>query len=259
MRVVEAKVLALGDLQSLFANEVVAVRVPDFYPRQSLEGLTTRMCDSTMVGTYANAPDIARIGVAYFEKQTSADVADEYELNSIAWINRMRQAALPNILPNDQLRLALDEAWPAGSTLATLDGHRAFCGLIRIFRAGSMAEPHMDVLEWDRTAPPEQDALAAQIAANIYIRMPRTGGALMIWPISLSRAEYQRGRRPDSYGLADDALSGEPITLRPRDGELILFNARHVHAVTASDDGDRITSSCFVGMRSIDVPLSLWS
>ncbi len=248
-----------ADLIQFFAGDVDVLRVPGFYPAVAAAEIALRFTASKLRGPYDGAPRIDRIGRALFEKQASAQAAADYEANSVGWIDELRDAASPFPLPIDLLRLKLDELWAAGSTLATIEGCRAFCGLIRIFPAGGEAEPHMDVLEWDLPEGHPDGVLAGQFAANIYCQVPRVGGELLIWPRTLTRDDYEAHRRPGSYGLLDTALAGEPTVIRPQVGELIMFNSRRVHAVCASIDESRVAASCFVGHRGAGQSLCLWS
>lgn len=259
MRILISQELTATGLRQLFENSIDILRVPGFYPEEASIEIARRFDRSNLRGPYDGAPNIDRIGRALFEKQISSTAAAEYEAHSLDWIDQLRGAVRPLQLPIDLLRLKLDELHRSGSTLATIEGTRAFCGLIRIFPAGGEAEPHMDVLAWDLPDGHPDGRLLGQFAANVYCRVPQRGGELKVWPISHSKEEYRRHQRPESYGLLPTGLVGEPVMIRPGLGELIMFNSRLVHAVGASPDEDRIAASCFVGTRGDTYPLSVWS
>lgn len=259
MKVIETKGVRRDDLFSLILGEAQVLRVPEFYDRRAALEIAERLETSSLRGSYENAPDIARIGKAYFERQASAQAALEYQVHSLNWISDLREAVRPYPAPMDQLRVCLDDVWAAGATLATIEGQRAFCGLVRIFAPGNRAEPHQDILSWD-VAPDHPDGkLFCQLAANIYCKMPDEGGELEIWPISLTRPDYERLRIPGSYGVQVNELGLESIRIRPEPGELIIFNSRLVHAVRPGSGCDRVTSSCFIGVVDTSTPLRMWS
>jgi hypothetical protein len=256
----EDKPIAKAVREVLTGNAHV-LRVPTFFSKAACERMARIVDGSDMTGAYLNAPEIKRTGRAYFERGrgANAEAVLDYDTNAVSWMAQMRDAAAPMQLPIDRLRLTLDDLWPAGATVATIEGTRAFCGLMRIFEPGASAEPHMDVLAWDVTEGHPDGELAGQAAANVYLTMPESGGELTIWPMTLDYEAYQRHRRPGSYGLTIEALSCQPVTLKPEVGELIIFNSNLVHAVEPGRGGDRVTASCFIGYRADNSPLIFWS
>lgn len=246
-------------LKALFNDDISIVRVANFYPIDACELISNRILESQLIGKYANAPDISRVGRAYFEKQSGLEASEDYNRNAIEWIGNIRGFVSPLQPPIDRLRLVLDEIWPAGATIATLEGRRAFCGLTRVFSAGARSDLHMDVLAWDMPEGCGDGRLAAQLAANIYTKMPSQGGDLLIWPRSLSRHEYEQFRIPGSYGVSANNLNSSPTRVAPNKGDLILFNSHLVHAVQPGGPEDRISCSCFIGLKAERCPLQLWS
>ncbi len=133
-------------LQRLVCREIIAIRVRSFFSELSCQRFCEIVEDSSLKGRYVNAPDINRIGQAFFESQASEAMRSEYAENALDWVKLMRTECAPLLTPIDKLRLELDEAWRAGSMLGTLFGRKMFAGLVRVFNAGSEAEPHVDVL-----------------------------------------------------------------------------------------------------------------
>lgn len=254
-----AEQLNIPNIASLLNGDLTAVRFLNYYPVDICNEIAERLISSSLLGYYVNAEKIGRVGRAFFESLVSEEYLHAYQAHAVEWIRELRNLCSPYLTPIDKLRLDLDETWPSGATVATLDGKKMFVGLARIFDDGSNCEPHQDRLDWD--APNVQDAksLEAQLAANIYLRMPPHGGKLLIWPRSLSKTEYEAGRNSGSYGVSTSALDCSPICITPSVGELVLFNSRLVHAVTDSIGGNRVTASCFIGYRNENSPLVMWS
>jgi hypothetical protein len=252
-------VLSEEALESLSANELDAIRVKHFCQPDLCSEISRRMRGSRLYGRYENAPLIGRVGQALYESQASEEADRRYWESACQWIHELRSACSPWLTPIDKLRLELDEIWRAGAAQGSLDGRKMFVGLARVFEEGANADPHQDVLAWDVPGSADARALRGQIAANIYLQMPPTGGLLAIWPVELSREEYAASQLLDTYGVDAALLRCDPVRLRPDQGELILFNSRRVHAVEAPVGGPRITWSCFIGIPVNGKPLMMWS
>lgn len=262
MNVIELsqKVTADAVLQ-LATGKASAIRIANFLPAKSCKAITKLVLASELHGAYDNAPRIHRVGGAFFEAGDSTAAALAYLDKAPGWIETMRRECAPHPLPMDVLRLHLDEIWPGSAQLTRMSGRQMFAGLIRRFQPGAGAEPHQDHLEWDaRTAGiDDHPYFDAQLAANIYMKVPPRGGELVIWPVGLTRTQYEAARIPGSYGVRKELLEGTPLVLPPRAGELIMFSSRNTHEVKPSSGGDRVASSNFIGFNGLYRPLSLWS
>lgn len=256
-----AEQVNVGDLLALIQGEVISIRVKRFLSEGDCGSVAERMMKSALFGYYANsgAEKIGRVGQAFYESQTSAEARQRYENDGPLWMRQMRLELSAGLTPIDKLRLELDEVWPYGATIGRLDGRKMFAGLGRVFDEGSGAEPHQDILGWDAPNCPQAATLIQQLAANVYLTTADEGGELMIWPRSLTKAEYERCRRPGSYGVLPEYLPAEYATIQPEIGELILFCSRNVHAVGVIRKGRRATWSCFIGMTSLTSSLFFWS
>lgn len=257
--IVEAQEVSLDHIHGLLEGRYLFVRVPGYYPADAAEKLSSALEESPLHGAYVNAPDIGRVGQAFFESQAGAEVAARYSVNAVNWIREMRRAVFPGILPIDRLRLELDETWHCGANLGVINDAKMFAGLTRTFRKGAAAEPHQDVLAWDAPGNEHAAKIRGQLAANVYLRVSEKGGELSVWPISFSKEAYEERKVAGSYGLKPETLASRKVSVAPRQGELILFNANLVHAVEEIVEGGRITCSCFIGFRAHNEPLMIWS
>ncbi len=253
--------LTADAIVQLATGNATAIRVAAFLPTQTCDVITKLALASKLHGAYENAPRIHRVGCAFFEAGANTAAAIKYLDNATHWIETMRTECAPHALPMDVLRLHLDEIWPGSAQLNRLGGRQMFAGLIRRFQPGAGAEPHQDHLEWDAQNAGIEDhpCFDAQLAANIYMKVPPRGGELVIWPSSLTRSQYDEARIPGSYGVRKELLNSTPTVLTPRAGELIMFSSRNTHEVQPSEGGDRVASSNFLGYSGTYHPLRLWS
>lgn len=256
-KVIRVSTVECHHLAALAIGEVDAIRISNFATPESCEFLAASILRSDLLGDYDNARLISRVGKSFFETETP-ESRKHYFAKSIQWIREMRELCEPMLTPIDKLRLALDEAWPSGATLASMEGDRLFAGLARIFKRGSFSEIHQDNLLWDAPHSNFSRELTAQFAANTYLKMPNNGGALNLWRTELSKEQYDQWKNEGSYGLNSCFLPPPDITLVPKVGELIIFNSRRPHEVT-DGDGDRIAWSSFIGVRRRCDALTIWS
>jgi hypothetical protein len=248
------------DLYDLTEGRTLAIHVPGYYPPDYAQMLSHRLQSHELFGRYANAPDIGRVGMAYFETVNDPERRRRYYELAPGWIQALRDAYAPFQSPMDKLRLQLQEHWPCGANLENIEGRPMFVGLARVFGSGAGAHPHQDVLRRDAARGcARAGSLITQLAANIYLCPSAEGGELELWSWRLSDAEYEALQMPGSYGLDRARLPEPEAVLRPGAGDAILFDATRLHAVRPARGGPRVTVSCFIGYRGRDQPLTYWS
>jgi predicted 2-oxoglutarate/Fe(II)-dependent dioxygenase YbiX len=160
----------------------------------------------------------------------------------------------------DELRLALQEHWPAGADFESLHpGKKMFVGMPRVFEKQGGALPHVDRLAWDVPDIAAAQSLRAQIAANVHLRTADKGGEVELWAFRPDQEEYEELRLHGTYGLERAKLPPPDAVVAPHLGDLILFNSNRIHAVRPCTGGPRVTVSCFIGYRGESLPLTYWS
>lgn len=249
--------LTIEAIRSIFKGETLIARVANF----SDPGICPNLADGLQKAgydDYLNAPMVGRIGMSFFETGENPDIVRHYFDTAILNIEKLRTACAPYQCPMDIFRCVIDEIWPAGGNLQTLSGQKMFAGLSRNMRPTTPLLAHHDI--FSRLAPHavESNSLLTQLAVNVYIDVPEIGGELIMWRDEISDKEFLK-RRGSKYGMDLDLLGEPDITIKPKVGELILFNARKLHAVKAGEGSDRLTVSCFLGYRGEGHPLTIWS
>jgi hypothetical protein len=125
-------------------------------------------------------------------------------------------------------------------------------------KPGTPLLAHHDMFGRHAPNTPETDSLISQFGVNIYANVPEVGGELAIWLDEISDEEFLL-RRGGQYGMSIEALGEPDMTVKPENGDLILFNARKLHAVLAGSGTERLTISAFFGYRGDSSPLTVWS
>lgn len=233
--------------KAVIAGDVIAVRCPGYYSPPLAEEISKRLVRHPRFSHYEKAPGIGKVGFPYYDTAGDHEFEAKYWANALEWIRTVRAAFWPYLSPIDRLRLDLDEQWSQGARLLRDAINRpAFAGLSRVFEDGGEALPHLDRLEWDAAIGRFKASPAAQVAMNVYMKIPARGGELAIWRVKPDRRRYEELRIPGSYGLRRELLGEPDAVIEPQPGELILFDAQNVHAVYKSSGGPRVTVSFFV-------------
>ncbi|MEV4743559.1 hypothetical protein [Streptomyces sp. NPDC049555] len=249
--------LSQEDILSLIDGTALAVHVPGFVPAEALAPARRKLIDHPDRGALTQATEFQRIGYAYSEVHDDAS-REHYHHQARAGIQRMRELFAPYASPSDVLRLLLEETWQAGAHLMHMDGRKAFVGICRYQHKDVDLNPHTDALE--RNLPAGHALhLKAQLSANIYLNIPRTGGELELWGTEPGEEVYGRLMGGRTWGI-DRARIGPPAqVVKPAPGDLLLLNPRRIHAVRPSGDEPRITLGHFIGYYGTARPLELWS
>lgn len=255
--VIEETALSFSNLRALINHETQVLRIPGFISPEACKNISQGL-KSTGYNDYLNAPSVGRIGMSYFETGRKKEIVDHYFATALENINTLRKACAPHPCPIDTLRCNFDEIWPSGCGLQDLYGKKMFVGLSRCMKPGIPLLAHHDMFGRHAPDTPEAASLISQFGINVYVDVPKAGGELAMWMTEISDEEFLE-RRGQHYGVPLELLEPPDFTVKPQNGDLILFNARKIHAVLAGEGCDRLTISAFLGYRGIDERLTVWS
>ena len=245
------------DIMRLCGGEVLALRMRNFVPSAVIERAREHLFQHPDRGSLGHAAEFTRLGIAFSEVR-SEKLRNAYHRDALINIRRIRRLFGELASPIDRFRVMLDDAWPAGAHLLSIDDRKCFVGVCRYQEPGVDLAPHIDDLHWTM---PEQVAwrLEYQLSANMYLQVPSTGGELEIWRIKPDSHRYAALQGGRSYGVRRDQVPFPDLVIKPEVGDLVIINPRFIHAVRPATEVDRITLSAFIGVKSWSEPLIFWS
>lgn len=250
-----SKELNADSIRKLIAKNIDAIHVPGFYPEDLAATFADRVAGDAGLEAYKVQNALKRLGMGYVDVGKDADNAERYHSEALRSIWGIRDLIYPRLTPLDHFRLLLEEVWPAGATIQSIDGRKSFVGTCRVIDPGAKMLPHNDRLA--RMLTSGMSDLTGQLAVNIYLDMPPEGGELELW---LSEPTPEQDKEQETRDGLDREVLGEPrLVIRPQNGDLVLFNSLLIHGVTPGVGSRRVTMSCFVGYRGDDQPLTYWS
>lgn len=253
--------LQYHDLHALLSGKLLALRIPNFYAEDQCLQLLSSFQGLPLFAPYRMAKDmpIHRIGMSLFETENQAEYLNRYYKSAQDSMKKLSLICYPNANPLTLLHTLLDEVWPLGAQVEDIHGYPMQQGIVRLFEAGedSGLPPHYDLLRNDVPDSAKAHLQLTQLAANIYLNVPDTGGELELWDFRPSDEEFEDLCTGHHDFMDRDLLPPKAATLRPETGELILMHASKVHAVRPSS-GTRLSMACFVGYYGQNEPLTYW-
>ncbi|MCY1395422.1 hypothetical protein D3C76_490390 [compost metagenome] len=249
----EVSVLDRRCIDKLVSQEVLAVRVSGFIPSSLALDIAGQLMDCGLCEQKEDGEAVLP-GFSFDKVHEQPELIDRYFEQAPACIAALRRCCAPYLSPVDTLRCMLDETWPAGSHLQSMDGRKMLAGLPRILKPDMCFLARQDVLEPRR---PRAQPMR-QLACNIHLSVPENGGELQIWQHLLGDEKFD-ALRDGSPGI-DPILLGEPsVRLKPEPGELVIFDSRLLHAVSPGEGSPHMSLSLFIGYRGETLPLTCWS
>jgi hypothetical protein len=239
-----ANELGAKSFLALRNGEITAIVLDDVVSREECEKACRILRVLTEQTTYLWNSDLRVLGVSVGEAHESAEALERYLEGAEHTVNTAREVIFAGVTPVDRIANRMAQIWQPGLRIPFLNDRPFLCQILRRWKTGGSAHPHLDQ---SRTELLKRFAIEKRYGVNVYVEMPTEGGAIEFWNRTMTDEEYVRLKRPD-YGLNRDVLGPPDLTIRPRRGQAILFDAFKPHAVEAvGGTGERVTNACFFG------------
>jgi hypothetical protein len=263
--VLEDAELTFAGVKALIDDDVLVLRTRHFCSSRTCAVIAAYVGESALEEYYyvsdsgvdakRTALGVQRIGTPFSSTYFDNRGAEVYHARAVDSMDAVRRVCAPDENPIDRLAGTLGKIWPHGCNIGLFPDHNRpmWAGICRTIRADSSEtvgrQPHFDCLP-DTILP-----LSRQLSANIYVKLPDTGGELEIWDVP----EFNRAAI-SATGPGDDLRSQlpAPVLVSPTKCELVMFNTRKPHAIRSFPSGCRTSIQCFIGVKP-DGALVLWS
>lgn len=245
--VVSAPRFTRHHIADLASGRCAAVRVPDLFPRSVCERMVEALlaADFDQYGADRVQPAVMRFGVGVSDYRADGAVADAYwpalERSRAAWDG----LDLP-MDPWDMARQSVGADWPGKVAVGRHDGREMGAGVAREAPQGFLV--HYDDAAREFSEQLLDAPLVAQLAFNLYIAVPESGGETVIWRHRWHPRD-EAFRPQGSYGFTEESVRGlESVDISPGVGDGLLFDSRNYHAVKPSHGGRRIALGFSLGL-----------
>lgn len=230
--------LSLDEINAVRAGEVAGLYRSGFIDASVADRLAEAMIGNDSRRNY-EARWARRSGTAENFSQTDTDRVGPIDttpegasnqdevVGALRW---QRAAVAPALGPIDKLRLELDEVLPGGAGLTRRNGNILLAGVGRIMERSDVAV-HADA------------GRKECLTANIYLRMPPSGGGTTVWQFD---AEYRRAGRSYLFQPGEIPEETPEATFRAEPGDLVIWDPTRPHAVLPFEGGVRVAIQTWV-------------
>lgn len=247
------------DLLLLASGNILALRIPSFISKTEATNLAENLRKSPVKDYYEVNPSVAKVGVTLFDSNQRPLNRIDYHKNAIGNTKLIKKACGEMQSPIDKLIRTLSRCSKAGVCTETIDGKPMSVGICRICEIGSEIPVHHDILIEDAPYAKSPKELICQLSANIYVSTAEKGGELVLWDANYPFEKYGDKNSVGCHELDESLLLPPKVFIKPKIGELIIFNSTYAHAVRKIEKGRRVTMASFIGFRGINSPWSFWS
>ncbi len=259
--IIESRELLLSDVFRLLNGEILAIRILDFASIELCEYWGKRMAQSNFQ-RYSNAQEImvSKIGMTYFETENKPHLLSHYFEVADNMSVHLGELFNPKPEPLGLIHDAFKRVWPHSMQIRQLEGRNMCPGILRRIEGKNMMglPPHQDMIIKELDNAHQDQLIKCQLATNLYIKVPDEGGELELWDYSPSLAEVAE-LYTGVYDFIDRSKLPAAITIKPQQGEFIIFRSNSIHAVAGCENADRTAASCFIGYYGDNHPLYYWS
>lgn len=252
---VDAASITSWRISGLLAGRSAVLRIPMMLSPAICQDVVERL-DDLSLDLYDQRrvnPPIARFGPAINDFRSEGRLLDEYWEQA----SRAAQAWQAANLRCDPVRVSVEafrQAWPGPVRMATNNGQELFAGMVREINGG--AHVHYDDVVREFPLGAFDTEVVAQLAFNLYLSMPESGGETVVWR---RRWEPADERHRNGYGYERSLVeSCQSITVRPRVGDVLVFDPRNYHAVEPGNGARRIAVAFFIALGA-QGELLIWS
>lgn len=222
--------LTTETLTALLANEIPAIRIKGFATPAEC-GLFAEAMRTGNRKAYSVETPIEYIGISQYEFRWDNGKKDYFNAVPKAFADQ-KYVFERSFDPLSRLIETISQIWPTPLALAQDQYGPYFAGIIRFASSGIGLHADFAPFNMPGYAVAHIDA---QLAWNLFVEAPSSGGITTVHNAPWTPA-MEPGVPPQSYGLPRDSVEGrESFCYTPIAGDVVLFNSRNPHEVSAGE------------------------
>jgi hypothetical protein len=237
--------LSAESLQALIANDIPAIRIPNFASSQECEAFSTAVRNSPDIHDYSTAP-ASYLGVVLYEYRQGEGKKEQFFRDVPPAVSAQQSLYEQSIDVPKRFFGLLGQHWDGDIAVAHEPGLGDYCPVVvRIASKG--VHLHFDFAPYNSPGW-EIGKITAQITWNLYTETPVSGGETTVY-----NAPWEpKGGEDPAKGFADPAVESDPdvqsITFAANTGEVVMVNPRNPHRIAAGSGEPRISIGSFLGL-----------
>lgn len=241
----------LKNLNLLYQNKIPCILIPNFISDEKCNTILKSAKEQGLDYYEGTSPRVGKIGATQYEHSFKSKFP--YFLQ--AFIETQKRKKMVNSCKFDPLKLVFDLFEKEGMPIKVMTENEYcdyYVGLFRFFEPGAFAYIHFDYAPYDGKNW-AIEKISQQISFNVYLKLPKSGGEIVVYNKQWERDKYNKYRLPEStasYGFSEDMVKDvEYFEYAPKKGDLYFFNSRNFHEVKKGDDY-RFSMSSFIGREN---------
>jgi hypothetical protein len=239
-------------LEKIITGESPALIIRNFYNGDSCKTISKRV----EIKTFEHDEKIKKIGVSlvsFISKKS------EYFIQAEKLRKTVRQVFSGLEDPRKKIHNTLEVLFPEKQvTIASENGKKYACGVIRLHQFGDSAPIHRDNVSFEARSF-DVSKFPVQLSTVLYIQQSQKGGELVLHKKSWKKSD-EKFRNLD-FGYSKNVISdcNLSVKIKPNQGDLLIINPNYYHEILPVRANRRITLGLFLAFSKHGEKVVTWS
>lgn len=253
----EAAELTSESLAALIRNEIPAIRIQDFATADECTAFTQAVYDSPDLKSYSVATPTHYLGLVMYEYRQDGGRKDDFFAAVPDAVTAQEKLYKHSFDVPLRFRELLTGYYDGPIEVPVEPGYGDYCPVV-VRIASNGVHLHADFAPYN-SPDWEIGKVDSQITWNLYTQCPSSGGETTVFNAPWTPADGEDPARGMPSNDIESDTTVERFTFAPKVGEVVLFNPRNPHKISAgAPDEGRVSIGSFLGVTP-EQHLLMWS